>query len=72
MEEGVQYTCKVLAVTEKTMKIQYIGFNERYDQWILVDSPRIVNKDAVRDSVFVDPVGTRSDLEQCQWKRWFC
>ena len=57
MEGGVPYKCKVLSVTEETMKIHYVGFNKRYDEWVPIDSPRIVNEDAVSNSVLVDPVG---------------
>ena len=52
-------------MTEETTKINYVGFNKRYDEWLPVDSPCIVNKDAVSDSVLVDPVGAQSDLGQC-------
>ena len=65
MEGGVPYKCKVLSVTEETMKLHYVGFNKRYDEWLPVDSPRIVNGDAVSDSVLVEPVGAQSDLGQC-------
>ena len=53
------------SVTEETMKIHYVDFNKRYDEWVPIDSHRIVNEDTVSDSVLVDPVGAQSDLGQC-------
>ena len=53
MEGGIPYKCVIMAVLEETMKIHYVGFNKRHDEWIPVESNRIIDSDDVDEDELV-------------------
>ena len=61
MEGGILYKCIIVAVLEETMKIHYVGFNKRHDEWIPVDSSRLVGSGDVDESELADASATQPD-----------
>ena len=61
MEGGIPYKCVIMAVLEETMKIHYVGFNKRHDEWIPVESNRIMNSEDVDENELVVLDATQPD-----------
>ena len=41
-EDGKPYQCKILDIRDDLMKIHYHRWNSMYDEWLQLDSPRLV------------------------------
>ena len=53
MDQGKHYACSILQRSGDRVEVHYTGWNSRYDEWISLDSPRIVWDD-VDDRLHVD------------------
>ena len=61
MEGGILYKCVIVTVLEETLKIHYVGFNKRHDEWIPVDSNRLVGSGDVDESELAVANATQPD-----------
>ena len=67
LEDGKPYKCKVVGKRDDGIEVHFIRFKKRYDEWINLDSDRIV-RSAGDISISEDLASKRNDDEEVAYE----